>query len=326
MTNRRAPSSEIAPPTFEQPLHLKYRPTSLDDVIGQPDVVASIRTAFKSKTRQHTYFLLGPGGTGKTTLARIMAAGFGCASHNIVDIDAASNSGIDDMRAVTSGLRYAGFGDSPNKAYIVDECHGLSKQAWDSLLKSTEEPPAHVFFFFCSTNPAKIPGPMLTRGPQYMLNPVRGDDIFDLIRTVCVDEGGVPVSDAVLDVVVRACEGSPRQALVMLAQVMDCKTEEDAEYALQGFGETPEVIDLCRQLVKGKLRSWADVTASLKPLADLGAEGIRIQVTLYITAVLMNASSRDADHLLRVLHAFSKPCNPTDKLAPILLAFGEFID
>lgn len=310
---------------LEEPYHIKYRPTKLMELIGQADVVRSLQTALHAKSRQHTFFLFGPGGTGKTTIARILAKEFKCDPSNIVEIDAASNSGIDDMRLVTMGLRYNGFGNSPNKAYIIDECHGLSKQAWDSLLKATEEPPPHVYFFFCSTNPSKIPAPMLTRGPTYALQPVRFDPLMDLLEQVANDENlSTPVWG--LELVARACNGSPRQALVMLAMIQDCEALEEAEVILQGQGETKEVIDLCRAMVKGSL-SWQSVQNNLKPLLDLGAEGIRIQVTLYLAACLMGAKGdRDVPRLLDMLNAFSKPCNQTDKLAPILLAFGEFVN
>ena len=323
-TRKRVEVAE-APINVEEPLQIKYRPKKLNEVVGQQDVVKAIESALKSKSRQHTYFLFGPGGCGKTTLARIMAAEFKCLPENVIEVDAASNSGIDEMRAVMQGLRYSGFGDSPNKGYIIDECHRLSKNAWDSLLKSTEEPPGHVFFFFCSTDPSKIPAPMLTRGPNYALQPVRFDPLMDLLEGVC-DAEGLSTPTWALEIAARACSGSPRQALVMLAMVQDAETPEEAEAILQGVGETREVIDLCRAMVKGSLR-WSDVQTNLKPLTEMGAEGIRIQVALYLAACLMGAKGdRDVPRLLDMLAAFSKPCNPTDKLAPILLAFGEFVD
>lgn len=322
MSSRKKIESASEPESIEQPWHLKYRPKELKEITGHKEVVASIRSALKEKNRQHTYFLFGPGGTGKTTLARIMAAGFDCAT--VTEVDAASTSGIDDMRTLMTALRYHGFGDSPNRAFIIDECHGLSKQAWDSLLKSTEEPPPHAYFFFCSTNPTKIPAAMLTRGPTYALQSLRYDDLMDLLEFVAEEEQ-LDTPNPILQTVARACNGSPRAALVMLAMVKDCVDSVEAEVLLQGVGETPEIVDLCRAMVKGSLK-WGDVQKLLEPLADTPAENIRILTTHYLIAVLKGCKQGEAPRLLDMLAAFAKPCNQTDKLAPIFLAFGEFCD
>lgn len=315
---------QAAAPESGEPYHVKYRPQRLADVAGQDDVVRSLEDALRARARQHTYFFFGPGGTGKTTLARIVAREFECSPANVTEVDAASNSGIDEMKRVLESMRYNGFGEQPNKAYIVDECQRLSANAWDALLKSTEEPPPHVFFMFCSTNPAKIPKAMLTRGPNYALQPVRMDPLMDILEYVAKEEG-LDTPTAVLELAARAAQGSPRQALVMLAQVRGCRDVPGAEAALQGVGETKEVIDLCRLLVKGGLR-WSDVQRNLAELKEQGSEGVRIQVTLYLAAVLMSAKGGEAGRLLDMLSAFSKPCNPTDGLAPIMLALGEFVD
>lgn len=324
MASRKSAKSDAAPESKEEPYHTKHRPRKLAEVAGQVDVVHSLVKAIAAKNRQHCFFFFGPGGTGKTTLARILAREFGCAPANVVEVDAASNSSIDEMRALMVSLRYEGFGDTPNRMYIIDECHRLSANAWDSLLKSTEEPPQHAFFVFCSTAPSKIPAAMLTRGPQYVLKPLRFDDLMDVLEAVVKVEA-LDVPQPIVELVARSCDGSMRQALVMLAMVEACEGIEDAEELLAGQGETKEVIDLCRALVKGDL-SWKEVQRNLKPIENLGAESIRILVTLYIAKVLMGASERDAGRLLDILQAFSKPCNQTDKLAPILLAFGEFAD
>lgn len=317
----------ITPTSVEgvsEPIHVKYRPTRLQDVLGQKAIVKSLESALRAKSRAHTFLFTGPAGTGKTTLARIVAAEFGCDASNLIEVDAASNSGIDDMRKVTETLRYNGFGESPNKAIIIDECHGLSKQAWDSLLKSTEEPPPHVFFMFCSTNPGKIPAALVTRALAYSLAPLKFDDLMDLLEDIS-DREKYETSGKILQLVARSCEGSPRQALTMLATVHDCEDEHDAEVLLQTAMDNKDVIDLCRMLVKGDL-AWSKVTATLKALDDLNAESIRIIIVNYLNACVMGARSEaDTLRLLTMLEAFLKPCNPSDKLAPILVAFGRVI-
>lgn len=306
------------------PLHVKYRPKRLKDVVGQNAIVKSIDTMLKMGAAPHTFLFTGPAGTGKTTLARILAEQFNCSLESMVEVDAASNSGIDDMRKITAALRYNGFGEHPNKAIIIDECQGLSKQAWDSLLKSTEEPPPHVYFFFCSTNPEKIPAAMMTRCVAFNLKPVGFDDLMDLLEMVCESEG-YDTSETILKQVAKACEGSPRHALTMLAKVHDCDDEKEAATLLQMPTDNAEVIELCRALIKGSL-TWSELTKLLKGMSDIPAETIRILIVNYLNACLMGArSDKDAVRLLDILECFSKPCNPSDKQAPLLIAFGRLL-
>ena len=308
----------------DEPYHVKYRPRSLKDVVGQGAVVKSLQDAVKKATRPHAFLFTGPSGTGKTTLSRILAAGLGCSPSNILEVDAASNSGIDAMREVTSTLRYQGFGETPNRAIIIDEAHALSKAAWQSMLKPIEEPPAHVFFFICTTEAGKVPETIVTRCHNYLLKPVKFDDIMDLLERVA-DAEGLSTPDAVLQMAGRACSGSPRQALVMLSMIQDCEDPDEAARLLETPLENKEVIDLCRLLLKGDL-DWKKLTGTLKAMPDMSAESVRIVIVNYLAACIMGARSEgEAGRLLDVLHEFSKPFNSSDKLAPLLLAFGNLI-
>lgn len=326
MSSRRkiAEPSNDPPSPMELPLPLKYRPKHLDDVLGQDEVVKSIRKAIAAKTRPHAFILTGPSGVGKTTIARILAQGFNCGAASIIEVDAASNSGVDAMKEVTASARYQGFGAEPNKAYIIDECHSLSKQAWQSLLKSIEEPPAHVYYFFCTTEAGKIPDTITSRCNSYLLKSVRFDALMDLLEMVC-DKEDYKTPDAILKQIAMACGGSPRRALVLLNMTYDVTDPEECARILETPMENKDIIDLCRMLVKGNMQ-WQDVTNALKALGDTNAESIRIVVVNYLNACVMGAKSDGAaQRLLDMLHEFTRPSNPADKLAPILLAFGRFV-
>jgi len=308
----------------DEPLQNKYRPRHLDDVYGQDAVVKSIRKAVASATPPHSWLFTGPAGTGKTTLARILAGGFNCGPSSIIEVDAASTSGVDAIKELLSSARYHGFGEQPNKAYIIDECHSLSKQAWQALLKPVEEPPAHVYYFFCTTESGKVPDTITSRCASYLLKPVRYDDVMDVLERVA-DKEGYKTPDRILELCGRACEGSLRRALVMLSMVYEAESEDEASRILETPYENEEVIELCRMLVKGKM-SWFDVTDRLRSLGDMNAESIRIVVVHYLNACIMGAKTeQSAARLLDMLAAFTRPINPVDKLAPILLAFGEFV-
>lgn len=311
-------------PAVTEPLHVKYRPAKLEDMRGQSAVVKSLKAALKAKARPHAFLFTGDAGCGKTSLARILTHELNVTPANIIEIDAASNGGIDVMRDVMAPLRYQGFGETPNKAVILDEAHMLSKQAWASLLKTVEEPPAHVFFFFCTTDAGKVPQNIQTRCLVYDLKPLRQDDLLDLLEDVCDDEG-LDVSSKVLGMVANACGGSPRNALVMLALVQDCDDAEEAARLLESPLDNKEVIDLCRAMVRDEL-NWSRLTATLKALPEMQPESIRIIIVNYLNACLLGAKGdRDAMRLLDMLASFSRPMNPADKLGPILLAFGDHL-
>jgi DNA polymerase III gamma/tau subunit len=306
------------------PIHLKYRPQSFAAVRGQDAVVKSLRVLLEQTARPHSFLFVGDPGTGKTTLARILTAALGVEPANVLEIDAATNNGVDVMRDIMAPLRYQGFGASPNKAVILDEAHMLTKQAWASLLKVVEEPPPHVFFFFCTTDGGKVPPAIVTRCQAFTLRSVGYDDLMDLLDEVVDREQWRP-AERVLELVASAANGSPRHALVMLASVHACADVDEAARILETPLDNAEVIDLCRLLVGGSL-TWPKLCTTLKALGDTPAESIRIVVVNYLNACLLGArSDRDAVRLLDILECFSKPANPSDKLAPLLLAFGRYI-
>src|SRR5665213_3208243 len=134
-------------------LYTDYRPKTFAEVIGQPAVIRSLKLALTKKSN-HAFLLHGPSGCGKTTLARIAATVLGVTSpRQIKDFDAATNTGIDDVRAITGALAYRPIGVKPLMVMVVDECHALSAPAWKALLKILEEPPEHVWWFLCTTEP-----------------------------------------------------------------------------------------------------------------------------------------------------------------------------
>jgi DNA polymerase III gamma/tau subunit len=303
-------------------LHTKYRPKTFDAVLGQRAVVKSIKNVLTNKSSR-AFLFVGPGGTGKTTLARIISKEVGCRPESLYEINAADNTGVDDMREIVDGLRFKPMGGGA-KMVILDEAQRLSGNAWDILLKPMEEPPEHVYWALCSTNPAKIPDTIKQRCQVYNLKPGGEEDLEGLVQFVVTKEG-MEVDEEVLHLVVKKANGSFRRALTLLSQARGCKDRAAAARLLkEADGEDGEVGDLCRLLMKGP--TWEQAMTALKPLKDTNAESIRIPIVNYFTAVALNAKSdKAAGVACTVLSAFGEPYPDTNNIAPVLVSLAQVI-
>ena len=303
-------------------LHLKYRPKRFKDVVGQDAVVSALKGLIDSKGAR-SFLLSGPSGTGKTTLARIAAKELGHKSKDVLEIDAATHTGIDAMRQVQELLRYVPFGSSSGRAIIVDEAHMLSRSAWNSLLKVVEEPPELVSWFFCTTEPAKVPKTIRTRCAALDLRDVSSDDLKSLVLHVIKSES-LKIEEDVVTVIVREASGSPRQALVNLSICLLASTRKEAAEALRSASESDVVLELCRFLVnKG---SWLKAMAIVNKFTNENPESIRIAVCNYMGAALRNSKKdRQACHFLEIIDAFAEPYNSSEHMTPLLVSIGQVL-
>jgi DNA polymerase-3 subunit gamma/tau len=215
-------------------LHTKYRPAELDGVIGQKHIIKSLARVLETESTR-AFIFKGPSGTGKTTLGRIIANLVGCSARNLVEVDAASKTGIDDMRAIVEPLLYSALGASKTRVYIIDEAHMLSKAAWNSLLKSVEEPPPGVYWIFCTTEASKIPGTISNRCAAYELKPVDKDEIHSLLRRIKKKEG-FETPDEVVYLIAEKSHGSVRQAITALGMCSECTDRKEAGKIIEAAG------------------------------------------------------------------------------------------
>lgn len=307
--------------------HTIYRPTKFDDVLGQATTVKSLKRVVKD-ARARCFIFTGPSGTGKTTLARILAAEFAGVSRspvNLEEVDGASKSGADDIRELVNRTLYRAIGGSPIKFVIVDEAHRLSAAAWSVLLKPIEEPPPHVYYALCTTEMAKIPKAIITRCLRYDLKPVKEDLILELLFKVA-DNEKLDTSDEIIEAIVESCAGSPRQALVSLEACGGCTSLAEAKSLIRAAGQSKELIDLARWIVAGKGHTWAEATKYIKALEGQEAESCRIVLTAYLTSVLLGSKNdKNASRILSLMECFSKPYTTSDKLAPLCLSVGMAI-
>lgn len=300
-------------------LHTKYRPNNFDEVVGQTIAVKQLERVLAKGTSQ-AFVLAGPSGTGKTTLARICATHMGAACE---EIDAATNSGVDAMRRVAEAIRWRPLGKTTHRAFIIDECHGLSKNAWDSLLKVVEEPPKHALWFFCTTDPRKLPATLKTRVTWCNLALVDDAKIRELVDEIIGLEK-IKMSDDVRDLVVKQAMGSPRQALVNLASCDGVKDRKEAAHILETVLESDGTIALCRFLLQPG--SWHKAMAILGKIDGESPEGVRIVVANYMAAVLKGTTNdKKACQVLSILDAFATPYNQAEGNAPLFVSIGRVL-
>lgn len=319
-----APQQEHA--GADLPWHLRYRPHTLDDVVGQESVVASLRNMLTKPRAPHAFLFTGPSGCGKTTLARIVATALGVEGNAILEVDAASSSGIDNMRQLMDMARYRSLssgGDAGVKFLLIDECHALSKAAWQSMLKMLEEPPAHVYWALCTTEPDKVPETIRTRCAAYHLRSIDPELIANSLAWVLKQER-LPANGELVGLVSRQCGGSMRRALVGLQQVIGVTDKKEALRLLEtGVGEEEEAINLARMVCTGKGFNWAGARDLVAKLEGESPEGVRLIVVNYAAAILKTTTHPEP--LLAVLDAFRGPFNPSEKWAPVYLAIGALL-
>jgi DNA polymerase-3 subunit gamma/tau len=294
----------------------KYRPSDFTGLIGQEALVRTLSNAFATGRIAHAFMLTGVRGVGKTTTARIIARALNCigpdgkrteptihpcgecepcraiAESRHVDVqemDAASRTGIDDVREIIEGVRYAPA-SARYKVYIIDEVHMLSKQAFNGLLKTLEEPPPHVKFVFATTEIRKVPVTVLSRCQRFDLRRVETAELVKHLANIAGQEG-VKIEEPALALVARAAEGSVRDSLSLLDQAIAHGTEEvitaDVIRGMLGLADRGRVLDLYEKVMGGEI---AVALTSLGELYDRGADPLAVmqdllEITHFLTRI-----------------------------------------
>jgi DNA polymerase III subunit gamma/tau len=281
-----------------QVLARKYRPLRFEELIGQDAMVRTLTNAFKSGRIAHAYMLTGVRGVGKTTTARLIARalnyltddidgpsitldppGVHCdaiqkGSHvDVMEMDAASRTGVGDIREILEGVRYAPV-SARYKVYVIDEVHMLSNAAFNALLKTLEEPPPHVKFIFATTEIRKVPVTILSRCQRFDLKRVDRDELAKHLSAICEKEGAAVAADG-LALIARAAEGSVRDALSLLDQaIVQGEASDGPVTALQirdmlGLADRARVLDLLEAALQG---DHAKALAEIASLYDAGGD------------------------------------------------------
>ncbi len=284
---------ETAAPKY-QVLARKYRPETFADLVGQDAMVRTLKNAFAADRIAQAFIMTGIRGTGKTTTARIIAKGLNCIGPDgqggpttepcgacepcraimegrhvdVMEMDAASRTGVGDIREIIDSVHYRAA-SARYKIYIIDEVHMLSTSAFNALLKTLEEPPAHVKFIFATTEIRKVPVTVLSRCQRFDLRRIEPEQMLGLLRRIAGSEGAEIAEDA-LALITRAAEGSARDATSLLDQAISHgagETTAEQVRAMLGLADRGRVLDLFDMVMKG------DAAAALAELSSQYADG-----------------------------------------------------
>lgn len=259
-----------------QALYRMYRPQSFDDVVGQTHVTKTLRNAISKGKQSHAYIFSGPRGTGKTSIAKVFAKAINClnsddgepcnecaickgitqgTNSDVIEIDAASNNGVDEIRNIRDKVKYAPS-ESKYKVYIIDEVHMLTTGAFNALLKTLEEPPSHAIFILATTEPHKIPPTIISRAQRFDFKAISMDQIVDRLKFVAESQS-LEYDNAALEFIAKTSEGGMRDALSIMDQAIAFGDERlTLQDALNVTGSVDEAAlnDLFKDVVEGNVK------------------------------------------------------------------------
>lgn len=218
-------------------LAIKYRPQIFEDLTEQSAVVTILTNQIETNTIKHGYLFCGGAGTGKTTSARIFANMINKGAGTPIELDAASNNSVEDIRRLTEDAQTQSI-DSEYKVFVIDECHSLSNQAWQAMLKTLEEPPAKAIFIFCTTNPEKIPQTILSRVQRYNFQRISQEGIVQRLLYILRCEGAIASTHLVeaVEYIAKIADGGMRDAITLMDKCLSFSSDLTVENVIKALG------------------------------------------------------------------------------------------
>lgn len=219
---------------MSESLAVKYRPNNFSDVVGQDMILAVLKRQLELHSFKNCYLFCGSSGCGKTTVARIFAKEINNGKGFPIEIDAASNNGVESVKSIVANASERSL-DSQYKVFIIDECHVITIQGWNAFLKCIEEPPQYTIFIFCTTDPQKIPATILNRCMRFNFGKIKVDQILSRLSYICQNENITNYKESI-EVIAKGSNGQMRDAIANLEKVSDYNRHLDPETTLAILG------------------------------------------------------------------------------------------
>ena len=292
--------------------HIEYRPTTWEEVVGNKEIIASLKDTVKNTNRPHVYMFVGGKGLGKTTIARILAKEIN--TQNVDEINCSDHNGVDWAREFVKTYSAKGFlGD---RFFILDEVHRLTEDAQNILLKFFEDTPSHVYVAICTTEPDKIKDTVRDRAVMYHLERPGRKDVYELLYRVAHEEKLLLHEDA-LNLIVKNSDGSIRNALTILEKIKGVDAGSQLKLIHSGDVQETEIVNLSRVLINAKnAKQIGDVWSSIKG----DPESIRRSVVNYMVKVMVSNPSMD---VFLILNEFENLVYPS-RAGLIKASFASF--
>lgn len=283
-------------------LYRKYRPKKFVDIYGQDKAIAALKKKCRTDSIPHAILFHGPSGTGKTTLGRIIARRLKCGKYDYSETNTADYRGIESIRSIRKSIPQAPIHGNC-QVILMDECHKLTSDAQNALLKLLEEPPDHVYFILCTTEPEKLLRTIRSRCMEIRLQAIEHDDLVSLMHNICKKERiKIPeqISGTVLSKIAECANGSAREAIQILDSVQNLDSTAEMLEAIEKVTLKAQVISIARKLLDTKTK-WKDIAPILKDLENEDAEQIRWMVLGYAKSVLLKS---DNPRAFRMIESF----------------------
>lgn len=304
------------------PLITRYRPERWDQVVGHDSEIDALQRAMASDSHPHSYLLTGIKGTGKTTIARLIGQEL---EAEVIEVVGSVSSGVEDMRELVNTAMHASLHGNGNRLFLIDECHRLSRNAWDALLAVLEEPPAHAYFALCTTEAHRLPETVVSRCYGIKLQPLSNNHLDELLEVIAELEGW-SVRDDVLSAVVQAARGSARMGITLLQRAHSATGREEVERTLEQEEAKEPVKQLMQFILKGG-KSWVRAKPLLSAIdaQDDYTEALTTSRRYISGALVFSTDESEAKRIWTILEMMTAPMDGFDPKVAFITIVGRLI-